>query len=54
MAGLFTGLFMFLLGWFVGVVCAAGAQSNTERKSIKNGVVKLDNEFYYIEKVEKK
>lgn len=41
-----------ILGWFVGLISAVCAQLRVEREATKQGVVKLNNRYYKITKLD--
>ena len=46
-----TGLVMFVVGWIAGIFSAAAVQIKTESQAIQDGYIKLNKEFYKVEKM---
>ena len=46
-----VGLAMFLSGWLAGIFSAAAVQIKTESQAIQDGYIKLNKEFYKVEKM---
>ena len=46
-----VGLAMFLFGWVAGIFSAAAVQIKIENQAIKDGYIKLNKEFYKVEKM---
>jgi hypothetical protein len=42
---------MFLVGWVAGIFSAAAVQAQIERQAAKDGYIKINKEFYKIEKM---